>query len=59
MTDDLYEDALPPHAGLELLLRSLRKVLTRHGYQGEELEAKIVELRQRDFPRLTAAVMKN
>ncbi len=52
MPDFLIEDALPPNTGLELLLKNLRKALIRRGYNGDELEAKITELRQQDFPRL-------
>ena len=56
MNDTVNEDALPPDAGRELVLRSMRKVLTRRGYSGERLEARIQELLKRDFPRLTAAM---
>lgn len=46
------EDNTPSNSGLDLLLKNLRKVLMRHGFSGDKLEAKIAELRQRDFPRL-------
>ena len=45
------------NAGLEFLLVSLRRVLARRGYTGEQAEKKVEELLQRDFPRLTAAMM--
>jgi hypothetical protein len=51
----IQEDTVP-NAGLELLLRNLRKVLIRHGYSGADLETKIKELQQKDFPRLTKAL---
>jgi len=47
----------PSDAGRELVLRSLRKVLVRHGYTGAKLEARMAELLHRDFPRLTAVLM--
>ncbi len=56
MADPLHEDALPVDAGRELVLRNMRKVLTRRGYTGERLETRIQELLQRDFPRLTATM---
>lgn len=56
MPDPLNEDAIPANAGRDLLLRSLREVLTRHGYSGDQLEQKIAELTQKDFPRLTAVM---
>jgi hypothetical protein len=53
----IIEDQLtPPNTGRDLLLSSLRRVLLRRGYTGAELEKKIQELQQRDFPRLTAAL---
>ena len=50
-------ETTPSDAGRELVLRNLRKVLARRGYTGAELEARMAELLQTDFPRLTAALM--
>lgn len=57
LPDVVNEDVAPMNAGLEFLLVSLRRVLARRGYTGEQAEKKVEELLQRDFPRLTAAMM--
>lgn len=54
----LTEDTQPTNAGRDLFMRSLRKVLLRHGYSGEALEAKIVELMQKDVSRLAGIIAR-
>jgi hypothetical protein len=55
--DPVNEETISPNAGRDLVMRSMRKVLIRRGYEGDRLERRIEELLQMDFPRLTAAMM--
>jgi len=44
------------HPGKDLFMSSLRRVLERHGYKGEELEQKIVQLMKKDVSRLASII---
>jgi len=55
---DLREDMASTNAGRERFLQSLRRVLQRHGYSGDALESKIVELMQKDVSRLAAVIAR-
>jgi hypothetical protein len=57
----LREDQMamvPSTAGRDLFMRNMRKVLTRRGYHGEQLEARIAVLLQKDVSRLAAIIAR-
>jgi hypothetical protein len=58
LTPDEAEIAGSTNAGRDRFLQSLRRVLQRHGYNGQALEAKIVELMQKDVSRLAAVIAR-
>jgi hypothetical protein len=62
MTNQPFQEDQPAivsiTAGRDLFMRNMRKVLERKGYHGEQLEARIATLLQKDVSRLAAIIAR-